>query len=304
VTLALVAGMVSVVALTLLARPFLAGDRTARASGDAPGAGLRDVRTQLLRQVRDLDDDLAAGKISTEQHATLRRALEAELAPLLRRGRAPERDAHAAPPQTRSPRTARRRWLRRVVSVAAVASVVSVTGVVLDNAVEPKPQAPAAPPATVAAGPDGAFVTQPTADQLGAVDAAVKQVRRAPRSVSAHLALAHAYTGAGQPQLATVEYLATTRLAPGNAEANTALALVAFTSRNAEQAKEMVDRALRTRPGYPEALYVRGLVLAMGLKRPAAAERDFRAYLEAAPYGSHRATVKALLELVGKDGGR
>ena len=192
--------------------------------------------------------------------------------------------------------------------MAIAAAAVVATGVVLDDAVEPKPQASSAPPAAVAAAPaavpDGAFATQPTASQLGAVDAAVKQVRRAPRSVGAHLALAHAYTGAGQPQLATVEYLAATRISPGNAEANTALALVAFTSRNAEQAKQLVDRALKTRPGYPEALYVRGLVLAMGLKRPAAAEADFRAYLEAAPYGSHRTTVESLLDLVGKDGRR
>lgn len=302
-TLALVAGAVGVIALTLLTRPFLAASRAPQPSGAATAAGAGDVRRQLLRQVRDLDDERAAGGLSDAQHAARRRALEAELAPLLRADpvvRAPRATAQ----DSRPPRTRRSRWTRRVVLLAVVASVLTATGVVLRSTVEPEPPAPPAPPAAAAAAPDGAFVTQPTTAELEAVDAAVRQVRRQPRSVSAHLALAHAYTRARQPQLATVEYLATLRIAPGNAEANTALALVAFTSGNAEQAERMVDRALRTRPGYPEALYVRGLVLAMGLKRPAAAERDLRAYLDRAPFGSHRQTVRAVLALLDKEGRR
>lgn len=293
-TLALVAGAVSVIAVALLLRPFRTRERAARPAGPAAATDPGDLRTRLLRQVRALDVDLAAGTLSAEQHAVRRRALEAQLAPLLRR------DPAARPAGT--PR--RSRWIRRGVSLLAAASAVAAIGVVLHDTVEPRSAAPAAPPTAAAAAPrpDGAFATLPTSSQLGAVDAAVKQVRRQPRSVGAHLALAHAYTAAGQPQLATVEYLAATHLAPGNAEANTALALVAFRSGSAEQAKAMVDRALRTRPGYPEALYVRGLVLAMGLERPQAAARDFRAYLDAAPYGSHRTSVETLLTLLEKEG--
>lgn len=301
-TLALVAGAISVVALALLTRPFLAAGRAPQPSGAASAAGAGDVRRQLLREVRDLDDQRAAGALSDAQHAARRRALESELAPLLRTepvGRMPR----AAAQDSRPARPRRGRRTRRVVLLALVASVLTATGVVLSNTVEPEPPAAPQPPAAAAA-PDGAFVTQPTTAELEVVDAAVRQVRRQPHSVSAHLALAHAYTGARQPQLATVEYLATLRIAPGNAEANTALALVAFTSGNAEQAERMVDRALRTRPGYPEALYVRGLVLAMGLKRPAAAERDLRAYLDRAPFGSHRQTVRAVLALLDKEGRR
>jgi Tfp pilus assembly protein PilF len=99
-----------------------------------------------------------------------------------------------------------------------------------------------------------------------------------------------------------VEYLAATRIDPGHAEANTALALVAFTSGSPRPAKTMVDRALASRPGYPEALYVRGLVQAMGLHRPERARTDFEAYLEAAPFGSHRTTVQTLLTMIEKGG--
>jgi Tfp pilus assembly protein PilF len=294
------------VVLTLLVRPFLATQHPAPLVETATLGGPRDVRRQLLRQVRDLDEDLAAGKLSKADHGRLRRTLEEQLAPLLRvdadlvRNAAPPTDLR---PVSRTGRTRRSRLWRAVSAVAAIGTVVAA-GVVLAGAVQERPQ-PATPAtadaAPVATGPAGSFGTEPTQEQLAAVKQAVREVRSHPGSVTAHLRLAHAYTAVGQPQLATVEYLATTRIDAGNAEANTALGLVAFTSGNAPAAKEMVDRALTTRPGYPEALYVRGLVLAMGLKRPVAAAKSFHAYLDVAPFGSHRSTVETLLAMVEGD---
>ena len=94
-----------------------------------------------------------------------------------------------------------------------------------------------------------------------------------------------------------MEYLAVTRLDPANAEANTSLALLAFDVGRAAQGKAMVDRVLAADPRYPEALYVRGLINLMGLRRPRAAERDFSAYLAVAPFGSYRTAAATLLAL-------
>jgi tetratricopeptide (TPR) repeat protein len=135
----------------------------------------------------------------------------------------------------------------------------------------------------------------PTPQQLAAVAAAEAQVKRNPKDVRAHLALAEAYAGAGATQLAAVEYLAVTRLDPANAEANTYLALLAFEVGRAAQGKAMVDRVLAANPHYPEALYVRGLINLMGLRLPKAAARDFNAYLAVAPFGSHRTAAATLL---------
>jgi cytochrome c-type biogenesis protein CcmH/NrfG len=139
----------------------------------------------------------------------------------------------------------------------------------------------------------------PSRQELAAVAAAEAQVKQNPKDVSAHLTLAEAYAAAGAGQLAAVEYLAVTRLDPANAEANTNLALLAFEVGRAAQGKAMVDRVLAANPDYPEALYVRGLINLMGLRRPKAAERDFSAYLAVAPFGSHRtaaATLRALAQ--------
>ncbi|NUT48727.1 MAG: hypothetical protein HOV94_15680 [Saccharothrix sp.] len=139
---------------------------------------------------------------------------------------------------------------------------------------------------------------QPTAEQVAAVDAAVARVRRERRSTDAHLELARAYAAAGQSQLSTIEYLAVIRLDDTNAEANTALAMLAFLARQPQEAKQLADKALDAHPSYPEALYTRGLIQLMGLKEPAAAEQDLSAYLSAAPFGSHRGTVETLLAMI------
>jgi cytochrome c-type biogenesis protein CcmH/NrfG len=133
------------------------------------------------------------------------------------------------------------------------------------------------------------------------VRTAEHRVRRTPRASSAHLALAGAYADAGQVQLATIEYLATRRLDPDNPAANTALALTAFTSGDVRLARSLVDRALRAEPRHPEALYTRGLIEATGQRRPAAARRDFKAYLDVAPFGSHRTSAQTLLALLEGD---
>jgi Tfp pilus assembly protein PilF len=138
-----------------------------------------------------------------------------------------------------------------------------------------------------------------TAEQAAAIDAAALDVKAHPRDVAKHLTLAHAYADGGAGQLAAVEFLAILRLDPGNAEANTALALLAFEVGQTTEAKDMLDRVLARDPKYPEALYVRGLVLLSGLHQPRAATRDLDAYLAVAPYGSHRTAAQTLLALAG-----
>ncbi len=120
---------------------------------------------------------------------------------------------------------------------------------------------------------------------------------RAASDVAARLDLGKQYLDAGRVREATNEYLAALKLDPGNVEANTNLALLLFQSGLAELALRSVDRALATDPRYPEALYAKGLIQLMGLRDAKAAVANLRAYLDAAPFGSHRDTVQQLLQL-------
>lgn len=225
--------------------------------------------------------------------------------------------ATAPRPGHGTPRSSRPRRLRAVLALTlATASALAVSATLVGS-IEDRPTSAAVAtpddaPSTAAGGPPGAAATdalgarlaEPTVAQIAAVEAAVERVRANPQGVAAHLALARAYTAAQQPQLATVEYLAATRLDGDNAEANTALALVALRSGRPRAAKAMVDRALAAHPDHPEALYTRGLLNAMGLDRPAAARRDLEAYLDAAPFGSHRLSVETLLILLDAGGAK
>lgn len=199
-------------------------------------------------------------------------------------------------------------WVALPAGAAAGTAVVLV--VLLSGALTPRGTSQAAT-ASAAAGssqkaagslnPSGASSkpssAQPTAAQVAAVDAAAARVRTSPKDVGAHLELAQAYTAAGAAQLSSIEYLAVTQLDHGNAVANTQLALVAFSAGQAAQAKKLVDAALTAHHGYPEALYARGVIELMGLRHTVAGERDLKAYLAAAPHGSHRASVGTLLAI-------
>jgi cytochrome c-type biogenesis protein CcmH/NrfG len=279
-------------------------------------------RHELLRQLRDLDDDLAAGKLTEADHVGLRAPVEREAAAVLRRIKAHGRatgtggvtsGAGSGSVTSRQPRdhgagAAARRWRRRTVMLLALAGGMASVTVLLVGAVSHRSAGQ-----TISGGSAGAVMSaggtsdeasasnsgrqSPTPEQLAAIDAAVARVKQNPRNVTAHLALADAYAAGGASQLAAVEYLVVTRLDPANAEASTGLALLAFEVGRTAQAKTMVDRVLAADPDQPEALYVRGLILLMGLRQPQAAERDLNAYLAVAPFGSHRTAAVTLLAL-------
>jgi tetratricopeptide (TPR) repeat protein len=281
VILAVVVGAFCAVAIAVVVRPMLVAKQT----DFSPSAMVDQSQPRaLLRQLRDLDDDLASGKVADADHRRLRGVLERQAADALH-------IAPAADPRSRTgaARPSKARWVRRGVGLGMAAAVAVGVSMLLVSAAQER--VPGSLATGEAAGGEAA-------GELAAVEAAVARVTEDPQQVSAHLDLARAYANADQPQLATVEYLAAIRLDPENAEANTALALVAFTSGSAEQAEALADKALETNPGYPEALYVRGLIRAMGLNHPDAAREDLEAYLDAAPFGSHRTTVESVLALV------
>jgi len=296
---AAVVGGLCALALWVIVRPFL----TARSTPDVvpPSETASDA---LLRQLRDLEDDLARGTVSEADYVRLRGPLERQAAEALRVAAAPVPTPvpnHGVEDRPAPRTTSRRRKLGMLTAVVVVAAGLAVVaGTQLTGAVGQRPTAPATAgaPERTSLEPASAGPAAASDAALAAVRAAVHRVRRAPGAAASHVALAGAYAQAGKSQLATLEYLAARRLDPDSPEANTALALTAFKSGKNRLAASLVDRALRAHPRYAEALYVRGLVEAMGLHHPQAAARSFRAYLEAAPAGSDRTSAETLLALL------
>src|SRR5829696_6495974 len=239
---------------------------------------LEDERRRALRQLRDLDEDRAAGKLDETGYREARaeaeagavavlRALEArdgtgELAAGLREVRRPAPAGASGPPG--GPRPGRR-WPRR--AGAALAGVAAVGAVV------------ALLPGAVGERRTGQLITGQATP------------------AAAPPALAEGYLDAERLREATLEYLGVLRLQPGNVEAKTRLGLLLFRAGLPEPGLRSVEQALATDPRYPEALYAKGIILFMGMGQPKAAVPSLRAYLRVAPFGAHRDLAEQLLKL-------
>ncbi len=265
-----------------------------------------DLRRNLLRQLRDLDEDLAAGKLTEDEHQSLRRPVETQAIAVLRRIErrvgsgeltAGLREIRPAPKKDRVP--AGRRRLRMGVGLVAAVAVTGGAVALLAGTVSPRGSDSTITGGVAALDGQGGQGGQGgSATPDDAIAAAQTRVKQNPSDVAAHLDLAQLYVAARQPNEAAIEYLAVTQIQPDNPAANTGLALIAFQAGHAPDAKKMVDKVLAAQPKYPEALYARGLIELMGTKEPGPAERDLKAYLDTAPFGSHKTTVETLLAMI------
>jgi Flp pilus assembly protein TadD len=317
---AVVIGVLTFAAGFVILRPF--SDAHRRSQGRVPASD-EVRRRELLRQLRDLDDDLAAGKLTAADHVRLAGPVERQAAAILRRagrggavagaGRAGAVAMKARPATAGNGRGTPTRWRRRTVTILALGGGVVGVTLLLLGAVTPRTAgqtatgdqvagAAAASPGTAPGDEAATSGQQATPEQLAAIDVATQRVKQNPQDVNAHLALAEAYQAAGAGQLAAVEWLAVTTLDPANAEANTALAQIAYAVGQTEQAKTLLDTALAAHPNYPEALYARGLILLVALHQPKAAEKDLEAYLAVAPFGPQRTQAETLLALARGQG--
>lgn len=253
---------------------------------------LEDERRQALRHLRDLDEDLALGKLDEVGHRAARADAEARAVAVLRALEAREgtgelvaglREVRQPPPRAAAPPATR--WRRLAVAGLTVAVVVAGTALLLTRATR----------AREGQAVTGSAIAQP--DGSAPLEIFEQRVRDHPGDVAARLDLGQRYLDAGRVREATNEYLTALKLDPGNVQANTNLALLLFQAGLAEPALRSVDKALATDPRYPEALYAKGLIQLMGLRDAKAAVATLRAYLDAAPFGSHRDTIQQLLQL-------
>ena len=248
---------------------------------------LEDRRVALLRSLADLEDAHASGVLEEADYRRLRGDTESRIARLLRAidGRRSPRPAVATDggalaldvetPDRPGRKTGRVPPWAVAILVASTVLAVAVTGLLREAE-------PAAPDAAPAASDDPfAFFEQ--------------RVRDHPNDLAARLDLAHRYLDANRVEEALQEYAVALELDPDDAEAHAHVGLILYASDQPEEALASVDRALETSPGYPEALFIRGVVLLRGLDRPQEAIESFEAYLAAAPFGQERGTAQQLI---------
>lgn len=249
---------------------------------------LEDERGSLLRALRELDRDRAAGLLSEEDYRALREETEARAVTVLRALEAREGAAEMAL-GLRELRIRRaggdgeaRRGRSTLLSGLVVGAAILAVSVPLLFA-------------SVGTRSAGQPFTGDIGSAADSLDFFERRVREHPRDLAARLDLAQRYLELGRVGDATEQYLAVLDLAPRNAEANAKLAFLLYLGGATEEALQTVNRALEVDPDYPEALYIKGVILLRGLNRPDQAEQALRAYLEAAPFGAYRTEAEELL---------
>ncbi len=296
--------VLAVVAVAGIMRPFHRGGRPALERLSDP---LEDERTALLRTLRDLEDDRRSDALSEQEYVALRSETERRAVVVLRALEARDGDgsladgvreirsivetdhagAEAGVPNEPPAGAARRRLVPAALGAVLALGVVPL----LVNAVSAREPGGSLSGDTGIAGT--APSSTPTADP--AIAPLVRRVQQHPADLAARLDLAAAYVHEHRTGLAALQYTEVLRRDKANPEANTGLAVILAAAGRAPDALYLVDRALASDPHDPEALFQRGVILLNGLHRPTDAAAAFRAYLAAAPFGTHRAEARRLL---------
>lgn len=262
-SLALIAGVLLLVLLPVLRH------RAAPASGSAAVVNIGIYRDQL----RELDEDLAAGTIDRERHAEARGELERRL--LEDAGSMPA--AAAAAPQT-ARRTAIA--LAALVPVAAV-SLYLVTG---------NPDGIARPAMTAGSGAGHDITPQQVEEMIGKLAARLKE---SPGDGEGWVVLGRSYAALDRFREAADAYAQAAARLPGNAQVLVDYADVLAMAQGRKLAGEpekLVRRALEIDPGHPKALAMAGTV-AFENKQYAAAVAHWQKLAAALPPGSEIAAA-------------
>lgn len=250
-------------------------------------ATLGDEQMLALRQLRDLERDHQRGALRDDEYAELRAKGELQAVGLL------EKTGVVHPPRARSK-------LKRKPSAKApptrsrtlqAAVVVGLTMAALAAAVPALLNGSASRMA-------GGFITgqQPAPVIKNSSTTLPQYVAAHPDDVNARLELAQVELEAGQPAQAMAQYLEVLKRQVDNSEAGTRVGLLLYEAGDNENALKAEDKVLTRDPKYPEALFVKGVILLNGLNRPADAIAALQAYLDVTPFGGYRSDAIQLLQ--------
>lgn len=246
--------------------------------------------------IESLDTDLAAGRLTAEQHASRRAEREREAGRLFVDLRRAQRAAHEseAPPAPRASAPAAAAtsgvaWLRNPLALGAIGVLIVVVGV-LAGILAARWNAP--PPA----GGGAPAVTAPPSAGMAPMElAALRQAAARPDAPpEALLQLAHVELDAGRLGEAQRIYERVLARDPRNAEAITHTGAVAYQEGRLDVALAKVEEALRIDPRYIHALWDRVQYL-QAKRDPPGTVRAAEAFLKVVPDGPDADSVKKIL---------
>lgn len=255
---------------------------------EPPTDPLEDRHQALLRSLADLEEARDADALEPGEYLRLRERTEGRVARVLRAMDRREaatlvelvdgEPGTATGPLERAAGSQARRVPPWAVAALIGGTVLAVLVATLARDTTPVPAA-----------------TAPVSSAEDSLAFFEQRVEEQPDDLAARLDLAHRYLDAGMIEASLAEYAVALELDPDDVEAHAHVGIILYLSERPREALDAVDRALETDPGYPEALFFRGVILLGGLERPREAIDAFERYLDAAPFGAERGSAQELI---------
>lgn len=256
---------------------------------------VEDLKAQLesaYAAIHELDEDLAAGRLSASDHADLKARSERQAAGLLGRVREAERTRGPGPPRVAARASTAGARLRSPLALACGAGLLLVLGLsmglLLARATSDE-RAAAAPPAAAAGGAVRARVVSPQLEMLS------KAVEAEAAPSTALLAFAHLALDEGQIPAAIWAYKRVLAREPRNVEALTHMGLILAQGKHLDEALARIEEAIGIAPTYAHAHWDRANLLFSGKKDYAAAQKALEAFLALMPTGDDAERARAML---------
>jgi cytochrome c-type biogenesis protein CcmH/NrfG len=280
-----------------LGYPVLRRDRSYapdQADDLAVAYGLRAEKDSLLRTLKDLEFDVASGKLSPEDYDAMRSRYEARAMAVLQeldtleaairqRPQLPAPAQHSAPQAVKTPGAV---WSRPVFAVSVIGSLLLIIGgggFLLGRVTQDTPVDTAARDAGQG---DGATV-------VAVLEARLNQN---PRDLEALVGLGRIYLQTGQMPKAIELYKRALEVDGNNVSALSGMAMILAQAGHSDQALTLFDRALAINPQVPMALLFKGRILYEDKKDYDGAIANWEQFLNMIPQGGPAEVVRGWIE--------
>jgi tetratricopeptide (TPR) repeat protein len=261
-----------------------------------------EIKRQLeaaTEGIEALDADLAAGRLSADEHAQRRAEHEREIGQfyvsLRREQREPRARRIEQPPATADPQVG---WLQSPLAMVTAAVLLLVVGIggglTVGRWVR---ESPAGAPRATSSGPSATMTGIGLQALRGLAD-------RDDAPIPAQLQMAHKALDQGRLDEARRAYAHVLALDPRNVEAITHIGSVLYQEGRVDDALKKVDEALRIDPTYIHAHWDRAQFLFHGKRDFPAAVKAAEAFLKVVPEGPDADNMRKLMAEAQQQGGR
>jgi len=255
---------------------------------------LRSEKDALIRAIKDLEFDLASGKLSTVDYTSMRgkyetramgalQELDAQEIALRQRKPVNQPDEH---PSLSPAEASRRLWARPVFAISVVGALILIVGgggFLLGRVTQDQP-------------PAGLSRQGEQDGGTAMVSALEARLQQNPRDLEALIGLGRVYLQAGQMPKAIEMYKRALEIDHSNVSALSGLAMILAQAGHSDQALILFDKALAVNPQIPMALLFKGRILFEDKKDYAGAVAHWEKFLRVMPQGEPAEVVRGWIE--------